>query len=38
MKLTYEIIPDNLKIIEIKQIALDKDKFGVLTFDKAYPQ
>jgi len=38
MKLQYEINPENLKVLEIKQIALDKDKFGVLTFDKAYPQ
>ena len=32
-----EIIPENLKTLEIKQIALNKDKFGALTFDKAYP-
>lgn len=38
MKLKYEIKPDNLKVLQIKQIALNKDKFGALTFDKAYPQ
>jgi len=32
-----EIIPENLKTLEIKQITLNKDKFGVLTFDRAYP-
>lgn len=38
MNLKYEIKPENLKVLEIKQIALNKDKFGALTFDKAYPQ
>ncbi|RMF97967.1 MAG: hypothetical protein D6734_01045 [Candidatus Schekmanbacteria bacterium] len=38
MKLRYEIKPENLKVLEIKKIALNKDKFGALTFDKAYPQ
>jgi len=38
MNLKYEINPENLKVLEIKQIALNKDKFGALTFDKAYPQ
>jgi len=37
MQLKHEITPENLKIIEIKQIALDKDKFGALVFDRAYP-
>jgi len=32
-----EIIAENLKTLEIKQIALNKDKFGALTFNKAYP-
>jgi hypothetical protein len=36
MNLKYELIPENLKIIEIKQIFLDKEKFGALTFDKSY--
>lgn len=36
MNLKYEITPENLKIIEIKQIFLDKEKFGVLTFDRSY--
>lgn len=38
MNLKYEIKPENLKVLEIKQIALNKDKFGALTFDKAYPK
>lgn len=37
MELKYEIIPENLKVLEIKQIFLDKDKLGVLTFDRSYP-
>lgn len=37
MQLKYEITPENLKNLEIKQIFLDKDKFGVLTFDRSYP-
>lgn len=36
MKLSYEIAPENLKTLEIKQILLDKEKFGALTFDQAY--
>ncbi len=32
-----EIKVENLKTLEIKQIALDKDKLGGLTFDKVYP-
>ena len=36
MQLKYEIIPENLKTIEIKQIFLDKEKFGALTFDRSY--
>ncbi len=36
MKLNYEITPENLKILEIKQVLLDKEKFGALTFDRAY--
>lgn len=38
MNLKYEIKPENIKVLEIEQIALNKDKFGALTFDKAYPQ
>lgn len=38
MNLKYEIKVENLKKIEIKEIALDKDKFGAVTFDKAYPR
>ncbi|TSD05294.1 MAG: hypothetical protein Greene07147_615 [Parcubacteria group bacterium Greene0714_7] len=38
MNLKYEIKPENLKVLEIKQITLNKDKFGALTFDKAYPK
>ncbi len=38
MQLQYEIKPENLKVLEIKQVALNKDKFGALTFDRAYPQ
>lgn len=37
MELKYEITPENLKVLEIKQIFLDKDKLGVLTFDRSYP-
>jgi hypothetical protein len=37
MILKYEIAQENLKNIEIKQIALNTDKFGVLVFDRAYP-
>lgn len=37
MNLKYEIKPENLKVLEIEQIALDKDKFGALTFDRSYP-
>src|SRR5690606_29000640 len=29
---------ENLKVLEIKQIALNRDKFGALTFDKVYPK
>ncbi len=36
MNLKYELVPENLKTIEIKQIFLDKEKFGALTFDKSY--
>jgi len=38
MNLKYEITPENLKVVEIKQVTLNKDKFGALTFDKAYPK
>ena len=34
----YEIKPENLRNLEIKEIALNKNKFGMLTFDRAYPQ
>ncbi|MFZ2151830.1 MAG: hypothetical protein WAV09_01835, partial [Minisyncoccia bacterium] len=37
MNLQYEIKPENLKVLEIKQVTLDKEKFGALTFDKTYP-
>lgn len=37
MELHYEIKPDNLKVLKIEQIALNKDKFGALTFDKTFP-
>jgi hypothetical protein len=38
MELKYDIEPINLDKIEVKEITLDKDKFGSLTFDRAYPQ
>lgn len=37
MELEYEISDENIGKLEIKEITLDKEKFGVLTFDKAYP-
>jgi hypothetical protein len=38
MTLKYEITPENLKVLEIKQITLNTEKFGALVFEKAYPQ
>ncbi len=38
MNLTYEIKPENLKVLEIKKIALNREKFGALTFDRIYPK
>lgn len=37
MNLKFELSPANLKHLEIKQITLDKEKFGALVFEKAYP-
>ena len=37
MALKHEISVENLKVLEIKKIALNTAKFGALTFGKAYP-